>query len=405
MNTPFYSILTSILVATSMGACKSSPEDSSSLNTNNQDAYSERAQAATITSYDSDDLLGDIEKHINEQSPLGIASGDFRSFTIDPEDLAKLETSEEEPIGWPPLPRRMLNMERSSGWDQAIHFGIKGSFFDLVEANAGGNLSVAATTSKTLTLVKNTPTNQEDLLREVEVEWTQELADDLRIPYTGTYSPEETIKLQRPYVEDGYEYVAFCTYKSSISNGTRLEGYVKLSGNGPSGGYAWSEDISLTQMSSFFRVTADDSIRSLQNLCQDVYHLQVKDSVKRDLARVMATGTMDTSSVNAESRAITAALYGPTIERINVYNHHWNIYKVRIDNSQKGIVKVEGEIKHNVRAQRDDSIYFKCTHDHGNRTQYETRVAQRSATTGYRDAGRRLIDKICYDAFIDFAKD
>ena len=406
MRNSIYQAATLILLTTLSGACLPVKQGSGTLSADQTErAYSERARNATITSYEGDDLLEVVEKKLNEQRPFAGMPMKIQTMSLDVEDLVKLETEKEEVIGWPPLPRRMLNMDKSNGWDMAIHFGVKGSFFDLVEVNAGGNLTVAASTTKSLTLIKNTPTNTEPLLKEVEVEFTQELAEELRLPPPNENAPGQTISLQKPVVDDGYEYAGFCSYRSSVSEGTRLEGYVKFTGNGTSGGRDWASEISLTQMSSFFRITEDDTILSLQNLCQEIYELEVKESIKMDLAAVMYSASMDISSVNAESRAIQAALYGPNMDRIKLSGHHWNIRQVRIDSNTKGVVKVEGELIHNVRAQRDDSIYFSCTHDHGSRTQYDTRVAQRSATSGWRNAGRGLIERICYDAFIEFAKD
>ena len=114
----------------------------------------------------------------------------------------------------------------------------------------------------------------------------------MRIPTDAQGKPaRDTITLQRLMLQMVMNMLPFVPTSQLILLALVSKVGVKFAGNGPEFGYNWVDDIGLTQMSNFFRVTADDSIRSLQNYATKSLSL-VKEKHQKDLQRVLATATI-----------------------------------------------------------------------------------------------------------------
>lgn len=343
-------------------------------------------------------IIEGIRDLLDKEYPNAEVDG-FHATGVSIRDVITLEPANPEEVGWPALPRKMLDYTTASSWDQTIHFGYEGGFFDVVSVAAGTHFAYSVATSKTLLLIKNTPTNTEPMLEDIEEEILDEegapILDSEGVPVTAAVG-------SKPFTADGFDYVALCVYGSSVEDTVRFSGSIKISGTGVTEEGSFKESFNLSQYSSFFRVTDADTIPSLINLCTEVFEQEVKEVVKDDLASIMRSARYDESSLNNTSYAIQAALYGPKVERIKVNGHHWNVEQATIEADNPGEVKVRGRIIHSIRGQIDDIMDYSCDFKDGKRIHYNTKVKQRSLIFNWRDAARKLIDEICHDAAIEF---
>ena len=308
-----------------------------------------------------------LERMLDEAVPMG-------------EQMIHWEDLESSDVSLPSLPRTTLKYAAGSSQDIGLHMGFDGTIPNIASVAAVDTVTFSTLTERSIILIKNTPTQTEALIVQGE-------------------APNE----YHPYVEDGLDYVGMCTYRSRSSITNRFHGHLKINGTGISSDTDVQSATEVSKFSGYFRITAEDTIPSLINFCQDLYAQKVRSAIKRDLElALLASATFQTSNASWAA-GINAALYGPKVTRLKLDGHHYNVRKASLEISDNQVI-VRGTIDHNVHLQDDDVIKYWCTVRDGEIFSRKMEISRKSLSSqsAYEPAAKELQTKICIDAYMDF---
>ena len=90
----------------------------------------ERISAIEIISYEGD-AIKDLRKIVKNQSTPSEYQENVSFKAIGIPDLVNMNPENPDGIGWPPLPRRMLNLDQTSKWDRPYTSVLKALFLTL----------------------------------------------------------------------------------------------------------------------------------------------------------------------------------------------------------------------------------------------------------------------------------
>ncbi|MFW7380696.1 MAG: hypothetical protein ACOH5I_17920 [Oligoflexus sp.] len=325
---------------------------------------------------------GSIEDKIQELAEQGmqVTSFSLNDDSNRPTPLDMIDPGKTGKIGWPDMPRKVITKSINTSNEGSIHLGVKYSFFDLVDAASEYTITLGSEVTKSLMMLKHAPTLNE------------------RMQYLDEHG------IWRPYVDDGHAYVGLCVYSTKAKTGHRWLNSLKVSGNGFSTQNEFSQAAEVSQFSEFFHITKSDTVNSLKDICLKLFYTKVNTVVQQDLKEfLLAEAQFTEHSETLLGMAIRQALYGPRVDRVHLFHHHWNIHPVKITSDGNGYVKVEGFLNRNVQAQLDDNIWYTCESQNGVETIFDATHQQRSAIyNNWKADSMELIRHICDDAYIEF---
>lgn len=214
--------------------------------------------------------------------------------------LLELMQSNEKAPGWPSYPRRWASISNDTKIDTTLSFGVKGSFFGLVEGEATQSFNFGVGHGSNLLLVKTSEGGRNTL--------TKRIGNTIYLNY-----------------EEGIDFVGMCTYKSYLNTGSHSVGSLTFMGNGISSNIGLEQSTEVYQGTNFFHITQDDTVKQILRKCEKVFSRNIKRSIAKDLKNTVLSQIQIDHNKEDLALAIKSALGGPKRNRLNIYGHHWDV--------------------------------------------------------------------------------
>jgi hypothetical protein len=293
------------------------------------------------------------------------------NYSIQPNNpYEQLDSITEEKAKMPPDPSReaiFLEKKRNA---TVFSVGIKAGALG-TEAAASTQVKFAMNWESTLTLVRHTP-NQEDQIVVTDGNGVSKLN----------------------YVES-VAFVGSCSFKASATGSVNLVGSLKVFGNGVENTSEMESSLTTNAKSGFFNIKAEDNVNEIQARCQ-----KVKDSVTEDLKALIANNSIlagKSQGQSSEQNAVKAALEGPEFKDANVYGHAWNVKPAQIEKNG-AILRVTGQLSYRKQLATDNQIFYTIEITNGEVTSAKYDGAQ--GESDWEKAARKLADLIANEAFL-----